>query len=114
MRWKQFASNEFRDSFGLVTKNAVVFNDFQWGTFHLDDNPDITQTFKFCRVGGHSPGNTDSWVLLFGLVNERIGGDLASTEITLILPACRQRARCTRRRVFVEQRPAGAPCRWCS
>ena len=27
---------------------------------------------------------------------------------------CRQYARCTRRRVFVEQRPAGALCRWCS
>jgi hypothetical protein len=35
MRWKQFASNEFRDSFGLVTKNAVVFID-QWVSFHLD------------------------------------------------------------------------------
>jgi hypothetical protein len=31
-----------------------------------------------------------------------------------ILPACRAHARCTRRRVFVEQRPAGALCRWCS
>ena len=31
-----------------------------------------------------------------------------------ILPACLQHARCTRRRVFVEQRPAGALCRWCS
>ena len=31
-----------------------------------------------------------------------------------ILPACRQHARCTRCRVFVEQRPAGALCRWCS
>lgn len=31
-----------------------------------------------------------------------------------LCPERRQYARCTRRRVFVEQRPAGALCRWCS
>jgi hypothetical protein len=45
-------------------------------------NPDITPTFEFCPVGGHSPETRTVGVFLFGLVNERIGGDLASTEIT--------------------------------
>ncbi len=35
-------------------------------------------------------------------------------RVRLLCPSARQYARCTRRRVFVEQRPAGALCRWCS
>jgi hypothetical protein len=39
-------------------------------------NPDITPTFEFCRVGGHSPETRTVGVFLFGLVNERIGGSI--------------------------------------
>jgi hypothetical protein len=44
-------------------------------------NPDITPTFEFCLVGGHSPETRTVVVFLFGLVNERIGDDVLIDQL---------------------------------
>ena len=75
---------QIQDVSCCIIVNALI--DSRESTWTIVGNPDITPTFEFRRVGGHSRETRTVGVFLFGLVNERIGDDVLIHNSTTALP----------------------------